>query len=58
MTKVSGRLCIKFEVDTEKFKRDHISFLYNIADGVIKLLDEYHEGIHFSIGEDDFVELN
>ena len=58
MAKVSGRLCIKFEVDTKKFKRDHIRFLYNVADGVIKDWDEYYEGIHLSIGEDDYVEVD
>ena len=58
MTKVSGRLCIKFEVDTKKFKRDHISFLYNVADVVTKEWNEYYEGIHLSIGEDDYVELD
>ena len=58
MAKVSGRLCIKFEVNTKKFKRDHISFLYNVADGVIKDWDEYYEGIHLSIGEDDYVEVD
>ena len=29
--KIQGRLCINFEVDTSKYKKDYISFLYNIA---------------------------
>ena len=55
--KIKGKLCINFEIDTNKFKRDHVSFLYNVADGVIKDWDEYYEGIHLSIGE-DYVELD
>jgi len=58
MSKVSGRLCIKFEVDTKKFKRDYVNFLYNIAKAVLVDWDEYYEGIHLSIGEDDYVEVD
>jgi len=56
MSKVSGRLCIKFEVDTKKFKRDYVTFLYNIVKGVLADWDEYYEGIHLSIEEDGYVE--
>ena len=58
MSKVSGRLCIKFEVDTKKFKCDYVNFLYNIAKAVLVDWDEYYEGIHLSIGEDDYVEVD
>ena len=61
MTKVSGRLCIKFEVDTKKLEKRHVSytnFLYNIAKAVLVDWDEYYEGIHLSIGEYDYVEVD
>ena len=61
MSKVSGRLCIKFEVDTKKLEKRHVSyttFLYNIAKAVLIDWDEYYEGIHLSIGEDDYVEVD
>jgi len=57
MSKVSGKLCINFEVDTDKFKRDYVNFLYNIASRVLKDWNGYYEGIHLSIGEDDYVEV-
>ena len=60
MSKVSGKLCIKFEVDTKKLEKRHVSyttFLYNIAKAVLVDWDEYYEGIHLSIGEDDYVEV-
>ena len=56
--KISGKLCINFEVDTKQFKRDYVNFLYNVADGVIKDWDEYYEGIYLSIEEDGYVELD
>ena len=55
--KIKGKLCINFEIDTNKFKRDYVNFLYNVADGVIKDWDEYYEGIYLSIGE-DYVEAD
>jgi len=57
MSKVSGKLCINFEVDTDKFKRDYVNFLYNIASRVLKDWNGYYEGIHLSLGEDDYVEI-
>tara|TARA_Y100000361_G_C10938178_1_gene227405 strand:- start:280 stop:456 length:177 start_codon:yes stop_codon:yes gene_type:complete len=56
--KISGKLCINFEVDTKKFKRDYVNFLYNVAVGVLKDWDQYYEGIYLSIEEDGYVELN
>ena len=56
--KIKGRLCINIEVDTKKFKRDYVNFLYNVADGVIKDWDEYYEGIYLNIEEDSYVELD
>jgi hypothetical protein len=63
MSKVSGRLCIKFKIDTKKYKGDwpkyeYTTFLYNIAKGVVDDWDGYYEGVHISIGEDDYVELD
>ena len=58
MSKVSGRLCINFEVDTEKCKRDHIAYLYNIARRVLQDWGDYDECITLSIGEDDYVEVD
>tara|TARA_B100000614_G_scaffold217034_1_gene202096 strand:+ start:782 stop:958 length:177 start_codon:yes stop_codon:yes gene_type:complete len=55
--KIKGKLCINFEIDTNKFKRDYVNFLYNVADGVIKDWDGYYEGINLSIGE-DYVEAD
>ena len=28
---IKGKLCINFEVDTNKFKRDYVTFLYNVG---------------------------
>ena len=56
--KIKGRLCINFEVDTKKFNRDYVNFLYNVADGVIKDWDEYYEGIYLNIEEDSYIELD
>jgi len=56
--KIKGRLCINFEVDTNKFNRDYVNFLYNVADGVIKDWDEYYEGIYLNIEEDSYIELD
>tara|TARA_Y100000361_G_scaffold45723_1_gene39589 strand:+ start:207 stop:386 length:180 start_codon:yes stop_codon:yes gene_type:complete len=58
MSRVSGRLCINFEVDTEKCKRDHIAYLYNIARRVLQDWGDYDESITLSIGEDDYVEVD
>jgi len=58
MPKVSGKLCIKFQVDTSKYKKDYISFLYNIASEVLKDWNGYYEGIHLDIEEDNYVELH
>ena len=35
---ISGKLCINFEVNTEKCKRDYIAYLYNIARRVLAIL--------------------
>ena len=56
--KISGKLCINFEVDTKKFKRDYVNFLYNVAVGVLKNWNQYYEGIYLSIEEDGYVELD
>ena len=54
---IKGKLCINFEVDTNKFKRDYINFLYNVAKKTIEDWDEYCDGIHLTISEDDYVEV-
>ena len=56
--KISGKLCINFEVDTEKCKRDYIAYLYNIARGVLQDWSDYDESITLSIEEDGYVELD
>ena len=63
MSKVSGRLCIKFKIDTKKYskdwpKYDYTTFLYNIAARVVDDWDGYYEGVHISIGEDDYIEVD
>ena len=61
MSKVSGRLLLSEEVDTKKLEKQHVSYttlLYNIAKAVLVDWDEYYEGIHLSIGEDDYVEVD
>ena len=55
MNQIKGKLCINFEVDTNKFKRDYINFLYNVAKKTIEDWDEYCDGIHLTISEDDYV---
>tara|TARA_R100000231_G_scaffold125240_1_gene95573 strand:+ start:344 stop:550 length:207 start_codon:yes stop_codon:yes gene_type:complete len=54
--KIQGRLCINFEVDTSKYKKDYISFLYNIARTVTQ--DWTEEGLTLDIEEDNYVELH
>ena len=54
---IKGKLCINFEVDTNKFKRDYVNFLYNVAKKTIEDWDEYCDGIHLKISEDDYVEV-
>ena len=54
---IKGKLCINFEVDTNKFKRDYVNFLYNVAKKTIEDWDEYCDGIHLTISEDDYVEV-
>ena len=34
---IKGKLCINFEVDTNKFKRDYVNFLYNVAKKTIEI---------------------
>ena len=46
--KISGKLCINFEVDTEKCKRDYIAYLYNIARRVLQDWGDYDQTIYFS----------
>ena len=55
--KISGKLCINFEVDTEKCKRDYIAYLYNIAQSVLQDWGDYDENITLSIEEDGYVEV-
>ena len=57
MSQIKGKLCINFEVDTNKFKRDYVNFLYNVAKKTIEDWDEYCDGIHLTISEDDYVEV-
>ena len=40
-----------------KFKRDYVTFLYNVAKKTIEDWDEYCDGIHLAISEDDYVEV-
>ena len=49
---IKGKLCINFEVDTNKFKRDYVTFLYNVAKKTIEDWDEYCDGIQLSLSED------
>ena len=58
MNQIKGKLCINFEVDTNKFKRDYVNFLYNVAKKTIDDWDEYCDGIHLTISEDDYVEVD
>ena len=58
MNQIKGKLCINFEVDTNKFKRDYVNFLYNVAKKTIEDWDEYCDGIHLTISEDDYVEVD
>ena len=55
MSQIKGKLWINFEVDTNKFKRDYVNFLYNVAKKTIEDWDEYCDGIHLTISEDDYV---
>jgi len=54
---ISGKLCINFEVNTEKCKRDYIAYLYNIARRVLQEWGDYDESITLSIEEDGYVEV-
>ena len=56
--KITGKLCINFEVDTDKCKRDYVAYLYNIARRVLQDWEDYEEGIDLSIEEDSYVELD
>ena len=55
MNQIKGKLCINFEVDTNKFKRDYVTFLYNVAKKTIEDWDEYCDGIQLSLSEDSYV---
>ena len=52
---IKGKLCINFEVDTNKFKRDYVTFLYNVAKKTIEDWDEYCDGIQLSLSKDSYV---
>ena len=56
--KITGKLCINFEVDPDKCKRDYTAYLYNIARRVLQDWEDYEEGINLSIEEDSYVELD
>ncbi len=58
MSKVSGNFVLSSKLIQRNSNVTTFSFLYNVADGVIKDWDEYYEGIHLSIGEDDYVEVD
>ena len=52
--KISGRLCINFTVDTDRYKNDYISFLYHVAKDAIEDYKD-KDGIVFEIEEDGYV---
>ena len=54
--KISGRLCINFTVDTDRYKKDYICFLYHVAKDAIEDYQD-KDGITFVIEEDGYVEL-
>ena len=41
--KISGKLCINFTVDTDRYKKDYISFLYHVAKDAIEDYEDKEE---------------